>query len=559
VTLGWDYPLPCRRQRARADPYTHRLVGVLKLELKGITKRFGSLVANDHIDLVVEPGQVHCLLGENGAGKSTLMNVLYGLYDPTEGEILVDGKPVVFKDPGEAMAAGIGMVHQHFMLIPVFTVAENVALGNETTKAAGLLNLEATREKIRRISDQYGFDVDPDAMVEDLPVGVQQRVEIIKALVRDAEVLILDEPTAVLTPQETDELLDIIRQLKRDGKSIVFISHKLREVKAISDTITVIRRGKVVGQADPTASPTELASAMVGRTVSLTLDKAPAKTGDVTFKVRNLTVTNHNGQHVVDDLSFDIAKGEVLAIAGVQGNGQTELTEAILGVQPHVAGSITLDGEELLGKSVKHVLGAGVGFVPEDRTLDGLVGTFTISENMILDLYDKAPFARGVGMKPGMIAENAARKVEEFDVRTPSVSAAVGTLSGGNQQKVVLARELSRPLRLFIASQPTRGLDVGSIEFVHKRVIAERDHGTPVMIVSTELDEVMQLADRIAVLYRGRLVGIVPATTSRDVLGLMMAGVPAAEAEAGATAHVPGRTKTAAVSEPAGHEGEAHV
>ena len=559
MTLGWDYPLPCRPQRVEADPYTHRLVGVLKLELKGITKRFGSLVANDHIDLVVEPGQVHCLLGENGAGKSTLMNVLYGLYDPTEGEILVDGKPVVFKDPGEAMAAGIGMVHQHFMLIPVFTVAENVALGNETTKAAGLLNLEATREKIRSISDQYGFDVDPDAMVEDLPVGVQQRVEIIKALVRDAEVLILDEPTAVLTPQETDELLDIIRQLKRDGKSIVFISHKLREVKAISDTITVIRRGKVVGQADPTASPTELASAMVGRTVSLTLDKAPARTGDVTFKVNHLTVTDHNGQHVVDDLSFNIAKGEVLAIAGVQGNGQTELTEAILGVQPHVTGSITLDGEELLGKSVKHVLGAGVGFVPEDRTIDGLVGTFSISENMILDLYDKAPFARGVGMKPGVIAENATRKVEEFDVRTPSVSAAVGTLSGGNQQKVVLARELSRPLRLFIASQPTRGLDVGSIEFVHKRVIAERDHGTPVMIVSTELDEVLQLADRIAVLYRGRLVGIVPATTSRDVLGLMMAGVPAAEAEASASAHAHSGTTTAAVSEPAGLEGEPHV
>jgi len=559
VTLGWDYPLPCRRQRVEAGPYTHRLVGVLKLELKGITKRFGSLVANDHIDLVVEPGQVHCLLGENGAGKSTLMNVLYGLYDPTEGEILVDGKPVVFKDPGEAMAAGIGMVHQHFMLIPVFTVAENVALGNETTKAAGLLNLEATREKIRSISDQYGFDVEPDAMVEDLPVGVQQRVEIIKALVRDAEVLILDEPTAVLTPQETDELLDIIRQLKRDGKSIVFISHKLREVKAISDTITVIRRGKVVGQADPTASPTELASAMVGRTVSLTLDKAPARTGDVTFKVNHLTVTDHNGQHVVDDLSFNIAKGEVLAIAGVQGNGQTELTEAILGVQPHVTGSITLDGEELLGKSVKHVLGAGVGFVPEDRTIDGLVGTFSISENMILDLYDKAPFARGVGMKPGVIAENATRKVEEFDVRTPSVSAAVGTLSGGNQQKVVLARELSRPLRLFIASQPTRGLDVGSIEFVHKRVIAERDHGTPVMIVSTELDEVLQLADRIAVLYRGRLVGIVPATTSRDVLGLMMAGVPAAEAEASASAHAHSGTTTAAVSEPAGLEGEPHV
>lgn len=531
----------------------------MKLELRGITKRFGSLVANDHIDLLVEPGQVHCLLGENGAGKSTLMNVLYGLYDPTEGEILIDGKPVVFKDPGEAMAAGIGMVHQHFMLIPVFTVAENVALGNETTKAAGFLDVEATRRRIRQISDQYGFDVDPDAMVEDLPVGVQQRVEIIKALVRDAEVLILDEPTAVLTPQETDELLDIIRQLKRDGKSIVFISHKLREVKALSDTITVIRRGKVVGQADPTASTTELASAMVGRAVSLTLEKSAPRTGETTFTVRHLTVVDHNGQHVVDDVSFDIAKGEVLAIAGVQGNGQTELTEAILGVQPHASGSIKLDGDELLGRSVKDVLGAGVGFVPEDRTVDGLVGTFSIAENMILDLYDKSPFARGLGMKPSLISENAARKVEEFDVRTPSVTAAVGTLSGGNQQKVVLARELSRPLRLFIASQPTRGLDVGSIEFVHKRVIAERDHGTPVLIVSTELDEVVQLADRIAVLYRGHLVGIVPAATSREVLGLMMAGVPANEAEAGAAANASPGTGSQAIPAEALGEGESHV
>ncbi len=494
-------------------------------------------MANDHIDLVVEPGQVHCLLGENGAGKSTLMNVLYGLYEPSDGQILVDGVPVVFAGPGEAMAAGIGMVHQHFMLIPVFTVAENVALGNESTKAGGLLNLEATRAKIRQISAQYGFDVDPDAMVEDLPVGVQQRVEIIKALVRDAEVLILDEPTAVLTPQETDELLEIIRQLKNDGKSIVFISHKLREVKAISDVITVIRRGKVVGQAEPTASPTELASAMVGRSVNLTLGKSAANPGKTTFKIRNLTVVDHNGQHVVDDLSFDISQGEILAIAGVQGNGQTELTEAILGLQPHATGSITLDGQELLGRSVKHVLAAGVGFVPEDRTVDGLVGTFTISENLILDQYDKAPFAQGIGMRPRVIAEHAVKKVEEFDVRTPSVDALVGTLSGGNQQKVVLARELSRPLRLFIASQPTRGLDVGSIEFVHKRVVAARDHGTPVMIVSTELDEVVELADRIAVLYRGALVGIVPATTSRDVLGLMMAGVPAEAAQEQALAH----------------------
>ncbi|NYE96482.1 simple sugar transport system ATP-binding protein [Psychromicrobium silvestre] len=503
----------------------------MKLELRGITKKFGSLVANDHIDLVVEAGQVHCLLGENGAGKSTLMNVLYGLYDPTEGEILVDDKEVVFKNPGDAMAAGIGMVHQHFMLIPVFTVAENVALGNETTKAAGMLDLEATRKKIRQISEQYGFDVDPDAMVEDLPVGVQQRVEIIKALVRDAEILILDEPTAVLTPQETDELLEIIRQLKKDGKSIVFISHKLREVKAISDTITIIRRGKVVGSAEPSASPTELASAMVGHAVSLSLNKAPAQPGEVTFQVRNLTVIDQNGQHVVDDLSFDIAKGEVLAVAGVQGNGQTELTEAILGVQAHTSGSIKLDGQELLGKSVKDVLGSGVGFVPEDRNVDGLVGSFSIAENMVLDLYDKAPFASGIAMKPGVIAKQAQAKVEEFDVRTPSISTPASSLSGGNQQKVVLARELSRPLSLFIASQPTRGLDVGSIEFVHKRVIAERDHGTPVMIVSTELDEVVELADRIAVLYQGKLVSIVPPDTSRDVLGLMMAGLSVEDAE----------------------------
>ncbi len=517
------------------------MVRVLKLELKGITKRFGSLVANDHIDVVVEPGQIHCLLGENGAGKSTLMNVLYGLYEPTEGQILIDDKPVTFRGPGDAMAAGIGMVHQHFMLVPVFTVAENVALGAEATKTGGFLNLDDTRRKIKEISDRYGFDVDPDAMVEDLPVGVQQRVEIIKALVRDAKVLILDEPTAVLTPQDTDELLDIMRQLKSHGTSIVFISHKLREVKAVSDTITVIRRGKVVGSADPGASTTELASLMVGRAVNLTLDKAPAKPQETTFQVKDLTVIAPSGQHVVDGISFDIARGEILAVAGVQGNGQTELTEAILGLHERAQGSILLDGEELLGRSVKDVLNAGVGFVPEDRSVDGLIGTFSIAENLILDRYDKAPFAKGISMSPAKVLENAKTRIEEFDVRTPSGSLAAGTLSGGNQQKVVMARELSRPLRLFIASQPTRGVDVGSIEFLHKRIVAERDHGTPVMIVSTELDEVIELADRIAVLYKGKLVGIVPAGTGRDVLGLMMAGLSPQDALADAASRQPAR------------------
>ncbi len=515
------------------------MVRVLKLELKGITKSFGSLLANDHIDVVVEPGQIHCLLGENGAGKSTLMNVLYGLYEPTDGEILIDDEPVSFRGPGDAMAAGIGMVHQHFMLVPVFTVAENVALGAESTKAGGFLNLDDTRRKIQEISDRYGFDVDPDALVEDLPVGVQQRVEIIKALVRDAKVLILDEPTAVLTPQETDELLDIMRQLKSSGTSIVFISHKLREVKAVSDIITVIRRGKVVGSAHPGASTTELASMMVGRAVSLTLDKAPAQPQETTFEVKDLTVIAPNGHHIVDGISFSIARGEILAVAGVQGNGQTELTEAILGLQERVSGSILLDGKELLGRSVKQVLHAGVGFVPEDRKVDGLVGTFSVAENLVLDLYDKAPFAKGIGMSPAKVLENANSRIGEFDVRTPSAAAAAGTLSGGNQQKVVMARELSRPLRLFIASQPTRGVDVGSIEFLHRRIVAERDTGTPVMIVSTELDEVMELADRIAVLYKGKLVGIVPAGTGRDVLGLMMAGLSPDDAHADTVHHRP--------------------
>jgi simple sugar transport system ATP-binding protein len=496
----------------------------MELELRGITKRFGALVANDHIDLTVKPGEIHALLGENGAGKSTLMNVLYGLYRADEGEILLDGVVQHFAGPGDAMAAGIGMVHQHFMLIPVFTVAENVMLGHESTKFGGRLDLEAARAQVREISARFGFNIDPDALVEDLPVGVQQRVEIIKSLSRDAKVLVFDEPTAVLTPQETDDLMGIMRQLRESGTSIVFITHKLREVRAVADRITVIRLGKVVGEAAPTSSNTELASLMVGRAVELTVAKSPAKAGKPALEVKDLRVIDARGQVLVNGVTFDVHAGEVLAIAGVQGNGQTELTEALLGLQPRVTGTISLDGQLLTGKSINHILDAGVGFIPEDRTEDGLVAEFTIAENLMLDRSDGEPFVRRGTLQVAKLAEFAREKVKEFDIRTQGIDSHAGRLSGGNQQKVVLARELSRELRLFVAAQPTRGLDVGSIEFVHTRIIQTRDSGIPVVVVSTELDEVTALADRIAVMYRGSIVGIVPGDTPRDVLGLMMAG-----------------------------------
>jgi len=521
----------------------------VELELKGITKRFGSLVANDRIDLSVAPGQVHALLGENGAGKSTLMNVLYGLLQPDEGEILLDGKPAKFRSPNDAIAAGIGMVHQHFMLVPVFTVADNVTLGIEETglsslrdtrlgrslpafadflasftKLSGVLDRRRTRRDVGELSRRYGLELDPDAVVEDLPVGIQQRVEIVKALVRNATVLILDEPTAVLTPAETDDLFRIIKELKAGGTSIVFISHKLKEVQTIADTITVLRRGAVVGQRPPSATEDELAALMVGRNVQLRVSKEPAKPGDVVLDVSDLTVAGHDGRVWVNGLSFQVRAGEILGVAGVQGNGQTELCEALMGLRPTISGHVRLDGHDLTHATPSQRLEAGLAYVPEDRQEDGLVGDFSVADNMVLDQYYRPPFASGINLHLGAIAENAAGLVKEFDVRTSSAQAPVGTLSGGNQQKVILARELGRDHKVLVASQPTRGLDVGSIEFVHKRIVQQRDHGVAVLIVSAELDEIYALADRIAVMYEGKITGFRPPDVPAEELGLLMAG-----------------------------------
>jgi general nucleoside transport system ATP-binding protein len=520
----------------------------VELELKGITKRFGSLVANDRIDLTVTPGQVHALLGENGAGKSTLMNVLFGLLQPDEGEILLDGKPTQFTSPRDAINAGIGMVHQHFMLVPVFTVADNVTLGHEEIRPPGLLDHRKARADVRELSRKYGLEVDPDALVENLPVGIQQRVEIVKALVRNANVLILDEPTAVLTPAETQDLFRIIRELKAGGTSIIFISHKLKEVKEIADTISVLRRGKIVGQAAPTATEDELAALMVGRDVQLVVSKDPAQASDVVLAVDGLTVTDTDGRIWVNDLSFDVRAGEILGVAGVQGNGQTELCEALMGLRPIATGQISLNGRDMTRATPRQRLHSGIGYIPEDRQEDGLIGAFSVAENMVLDTYDRKPYASGIRLNLGAIEKNAAERIPEFDVRTQSADVPVGTLSGGNQQKVILARELGHEPKLLIASQPTRGLDVGSIEFVHKRIVAARDGGAAVMIVSAELDEIYALADRIAVMYEGRITGFRPPTVPVEELGKLMAGAtdeeaaaaPPVQTEADAGADAPG-------------------
>ncbi|MDO5082214.1 MAG: ABC transporter ATP-binding protein [Arachnia propionica] len=508
------------------------------LSLRGITKRFGTLTANEDISLDVVPGRIHCLLGENGAGKSTLMNILFGLLTPDEGEIRMGEQVLRLGDPGQAMQAGIGMVHQHFMLIPPFTVAENMVLGHEPGNH-GLLDIRQARAKVKELSERYRLDVDPDALVADLPVGIQQRVEILKSLSLDARYLIFDEPTAVLTPQEIDELMTVMRALRDEGRAIVFITHKLREVREVADDITVIRRGRVVGQADPESSESDLAALMVGRSVELKVAKEEPEPGAERLNVKGLVVTSPSGAIAVDELDLAVRGGEIIVIAGVQGNGQSELAEALLGTVTPVSGTITLDGVDITHMTPARTLAAGLGYVPEDRHRDGFVGDFSIAQNLVLD--NLAEFSRRGNLQLGRINDNAVARVEEFDIRTGSHTQPVKSLSGGNQQKVVLARELSRPLSLLLANQPTRGVDVGAIEFLHSRIVAERDKGTAVLIISTELDEVESLADRIAVMYRGRIVGLVPPETPRNVLGLMMAGIgyddavaAAAEEEAGA-------------------------
>jgi ABC-type uncharacterized transport system ATPase subunit len=500
----------------------------MRLELRGITKRFGSFTANDQISITVEPGEIHSLLGENGAGKSTLMNVLFGLLHPDEGEILIDGVATKFSNSGEAVRRGIGMVHQHFMLVPVFSVAENVVLGFEPTKSLDRIDYKKATEDIRRVSREFNLEVDPNAIVENLPIGLQQRVEILKALSHEAELLILDEPTAVLTPQEIDALMAIMRSLADAGKSILFITHKLKEVKAIADTITVIRQGKVVGQAKPTDSEAALASMMVGREVILTVEKASYSPGEEVFEVRDLVVRDDRGLIAVNNVSFDVRAGEILALAGVQGNGQTELVEAIAGMRKVESGSITLHGRDITHATPRETLDAGLGHIPEDRQRDGLVLSMSVADNLVLNTPRRAPFASRGSRNLAAVTANAERLVKEFDIRTTSIREPVSSLSGGNQQKVIVARELSRDLEFLVASQPTRGLDVGSIEYVHRQMVRHRDEGNGALIVSSELDEVYALGDRIAVMFEGKISGIVDPTTSREDIGLLMTGTSAA-------------------------------
>lgn len=497
------------------------------LECDQITKRFPGVLANDQICFSLEEGEIHGILGENGAGKTTLMNILYGLYHPDEGEIRVRGKSVEIKSTRDAIQAGIGMVHQHFMLIPVFTVTENVMLGDEPTKLGGILDREATAKRILDISSSHGLEIDPSALVSTLPVGVQQRVEIIKLLYREADILIFDEPTSVLTPQEADQLFNIMRSLAESGKSIIFITHKLREVLDIADRITVIRQGQVIGTTTPEdADQSKLASMMVGREVVLEVEKSKAKPTEMTLRVENLKVLDDRNTLAVNGVTFDVLAGEILGVAGVQGNGQTQLVQALTGLRHPVEGRIELLGTDITRGTPRQITELGTAHIPEDRQRDGLVLSYPVTDNMVLNTYYIEPFTEKAVLQEGAMRSNAEALIGAFDIRTPSPEVDVSTLSGGNQQKVIVARELSRPIKLLVAAQPTRGLDVGSIEYIHNRLVEKRDEGVAVLLVSTELDEIMQLSDRIAVMYRGRIVDILAIEdASKESVGLLMAGV----------------------------------
>lgn len=496
------------------------------LEMKQITKSFGELLANDHIDFEVRRGEIHALLGENGAGKTTLMKILYGLFSADEGEIHIDGKTATITSPRDAISLRIGMVHQHFMLIPAFTVAENIILGSEPARYRLLVDARAAAERVKKLSDQYGLRVDADARVSDVSVGMQQRVEILKALYRDADLLILDEPTSVLTPQETAELGATLRELTSRGKSVVFITHKLREVMQFCDRVTVIRRGKKIGTLDTAdTDPDQLASMMVGRAVSMTVSKSASSPGDEVLAVNNVYARDSRGLQALRGLSLSVRAGEVLGVAGVEGNGQSELVEVIAGLQRVDSGDITLGGRSIANMRPKDILRLGVSHVPEDRQRRGLILDFTVWENMILQTFDQPPHSRGLLLQPEKSKESCLSLAREFDVRPLDLEMRAASLSGGNQQRLVLARELGRRPRLLIVSQPTRGLDVGAIEFVHQRIIQERDQGTAVLLISLDLDEILALSDRIAVIFEGRVAGTAdPSSTTEEELGLMMTG-----------------------------------
>ncbi len=512
------------------------------LEMRGITKRYPGVVANDRISLEVRPGEIHALLGENGAGKTTLMNVLYGLATPDEGEILLDGTPVQIVGPADAIARGISMVHQHFMLVPVLTVAENILLGEETMANRFFLDRKEAHKRIIELGRRFDFEIDPEAKVSSLSVGWQQRVEILKALYRNARILVLDEPTAVLTPQETEEIFAVLRRLATEGHSIVFISHKLYEVLEIADRITVIRRGRVVGERKPAeTNEDDLAELMVGREVQLTVDRGTSHPAGTVLNVTGLKASDDRGNPMVRGVDLEVRAGEIFGIAGVAGNGQDELVESIIGLRHPTDGTVTLDGLDVTAYSPRQMNEAQVAYVPADRHRFGLILSFPISDNLVLTSYYRPPYARGVIRDREAIDRDAASAVKKFDIRTPSAGARAGTLSGGNQQKTVVAREFDRELKLLILDQPTRGLDVGSIEFIHRQVIAKRDAGTAVLLVSAELDEVLELSDRIGVMYEGRIAAVVDGPTAdKNAVGLLMAtggeerGAGGAEPGAGA-------------------------